>query len=227
MSDIAMGTLGGSLKIREKLTGRYADVLSWMYMAAATIRRYEAEGRRPEHRAVFDWAMQHCMAEIQKAFDGIFANFDVPVIGFLFRGPLAFWSRVNSISHGPSDRLGHAIAQLIQAPGAVRDSLTTGIVVAAKPGDHSAKLEEAFRLAHASAAVLARIHDASKRKVLPKKRATQLVKEAVEAKVITADEAKMIETAKHAVDDAIQVDSFTLDEFRPNLLDVRKDSAVG
>ena len=33
MSDVAMGTLGGGLKMKEKLTGRYADVLSWMYFA--------------------------------------------------------------------------------------------------------------------------------------------------------------------------------------------------
>lgn len=225
MSDIAMGTLGGSLKLREKLTGRYADVLSWMYLATCVLRRYEAEGSQKEHRDVFDWSMQYCMAQIQAGFDGIFANFYVPAVGALFRGPMAFWSRINSIGTGPSDRLGHKIAQQIQAPGAFRDALTTGIVVSAKADDPSAHLEEAFRLAHESAAIMSRISDASRRKVLPKKRPHQLIKEALEAKVISQDEAKLLEAANHAREDVIQVDSFTLEEFRPTLLDLKRGAS--
>ncbi|MBK7892964.1 MAG: DUF1974 domain-containing protein, partial [Bdellovibrionales bacterium] len=46
MGDIAMGSLGGSLKSRQKITGRFADVLSWMYIGTSVLRRYEAEGRK-------------------------------------------------------------------------------------------------------------------------------------------------------------------------------------
>lgn len=224
LADIAMGTLGGSLKLKEKLTGRYADILSWMYMAASVLRRYEAEGRNPEHRDVFDWSMQYCLARIQEGFDGIFANFNVPIVGAIFRGPLAFWSRLNSLGSGPADILGHKIAHAIQQPGAFRDALTTGIVITAKEDDASARLEDAFRLAHESAAILARISAASKRKVLPKKRATQLVKEAVEAKIITADEANLLDRSISAREDVIQVDSFALEDFRPTLLETRADT---
>jgi len=220
MSDVAMGTLGGSLKLREKLTGRYADVLSWMYLATAVLRRYEAEGSRAEHRDVFEWAMQYSMAQIQAAFDGIFANFDVPGVGWLFRGPVAFWARINSLGALPSDRLGHKLAHQIQEPGAFRDALTTGIVFSARPDDPGAKLERAFKLAHESAAVMHRITQASKKKLLPKKRANLLVREALEAKIITPEEARMLEEAEATREDVIQVDSFTLDEFKPTLLDV-------
>src|SRR5207244_4147225 len=48
LSDVAMGVLGGQLKMKEKITGRFADILAHMYMATAVIRRFEAEGRREE-----------------------------------------------------------------------------------------------------------------------------------------------------------------------------------
>lgn len=227
MADLAMGTLGGTLKLREKLTGRYADVLSWMYLATATLRRYEAEGFKKEHRDVFEWSMQYCMSQIQEGFDGIFSNFFVPVpgLGRLFRGPIAFWSRLNRVGSLPSDMLGHTIAHQIQELGALRDDLTRGIVVSVSKGDHSDVLEEAFRLSHESAAIFARISKAVREKKLPKKRPNLLVKEALEGKVITAEEAKLLERANMLREEAVKVDSFSLDEFKPNLLDTSVDSS--
>ncbi len=222
MSDIAMGTLGGQLKLKEKLTGRYADVLSWMYLATSVLRRYEAEGFRKDHRDVFDWSMQYAMNEIQKGFDGIFANFDVPLLGFLFRGPIGFWARVNSLGHGPGDRLGHKVAQAIQRPGEFRDSLTAGIITPTDPNDHMVQMENAFRLAHESAAVLGKISKAVKEKRLPKKRANLLVKDAQAAGIITAEEAKKLDDANKAREEVIQVDSFSLEDFKPTLLDLAK-----
>lgn len=226
MADLAMGTLGGSLKLREKLTGRYADVLSWMYLATAVLRRYEAEGYKKEHRDVFEWAMQYCMSQIQAGFDGIFSNFfvPVPVLGSLFRGPIAFWSRLNRVGGMPSDKLGHKIAHQVQQLGSLRDDLTQGIVVSVQKGDYSDVLEEAFRLSHESAAIFGRISQAVREKKLPKKRPNLLVKEALEAKVITSEEAKLLERANMLREEAVKVDSFSLDEFKPNLLDVSQDS---
>jgi acyl-CoA dehydrogenase len=220
MSDIAMGTLGGKLKLKEKLTGRYADILSWMYLASATLRRFEAEGFRKDHEDVFHWSMQYAMARIQEAFDGIFANFEGPVVGPLFRSVLASWSRINTLGKGPNDELGHKIARAIQVPGEFRDSLTTGIITVAKEGDTGDILERAFKLCYESEAILKRIQKASRKKLLPKKRATLLVREAVAAKIITEEEAKVLDAANIAREEAIKVDSFSLEEFRVALMEV-------
>ncbi len=214
MADLAMATLGGSLKLKEKLTGRYADVLSWLYLASAVLRRYEAEGYPKEQREVFEWAMKYCMVQIQEGFDGIFANFKAPFIGWIFSGPLAFWSRINTLGRLPNDDLGHKIAQDVQLPGGLRDQLTKGIIVSAKPGDHADTLERAFTTAHQSAAILKTIQKAVKAKKLPKKRANLLVEDAVKAGVISAAEGKIVEEANTLRDEAIKVDSFTLDEYK-------------
>jgi acyl-CoA dehydrogenase len=72
---------------------------------------------------------------------------------------------------------------------------------------------------------LKRISKASRKKLLPKKRATLLVKEAVEAKIITAAEAKILEEANEARNEAIKVDAFNLEDFKSNLMEV-SDHAV-
>ena len=58
LSDMAMVCLGGSLKREEKLTGRLADMLSWLYLGSATLWRYEAEGKDAEILPVIHWVMQ-------------------------------------------------------------------------------------------------------------------------------------------------------------------------
>jgi acyl-CoA dehydrogenase len=37
LADIALGSLGGNLKRKEMLTGRFADIFAWMYLANATL----------------------------------------------------------------------------------------------------------------------------------------------------------------------------------------------
>jgi len=48
LSDFAMLFLGGALKRKEMLSGRFADGLVYMYMASAVLKRFEDTGRRPD-----------------------------------------------------------------------------------------------------------------------------------------------------------------------------------
>jgi acyl-CoA dehydrogenase len=45
LADVSMGTLGGALKRKEKLSARLGDILSLMYLSSATLKRYGS--RRP------------------------------------------------------------------------------------------------------------------------------------------------------------------------------------
>ena len=123
-ADMAMALLGGDLKRKESLTGRFADVFSWLYLGNAVLRRFEAEGRPKEDLPFLHWSMQRCLAEIQIGFDGIYRNFDHKLAGWLIKGPIAFWSRFNTIGTGPSDKIGARVARALQKPGAQRDRLT-------------------------------------------------------------------------------------------------------
>ncbi|MEZ4701187.1 MAG: acyl-CoA dehydrogenase [Rhodothermales bacterium] len=213
LADIALITLGGNLKRKEKITGRFADIFSWLYLSAATLRRFEAEGRREEDEPFLRWAMQHAFGEMQHAFDGLFKNYEVPLIGWLFRGPVAFWSRLNPLGNGPRDAVGHAVARAMQAPGEQRDRHTAGIYIPTDVEEALGRLDHALKLVYEGDHVARTISKAVGARKLPKARPEQLVQDALAAGIISADEAEVLKRAEEAREDAIQVDSFTLEEY--------------
>lgn len=215
-ADIALGSYGGGLKMKEKLTGRFADILSWMYLGTAVLRRFEAEGRPKEDEAFLHWSMQYSFARIQEAFDGIYRHMDVPVFGWFFKGPMLWWSRINPIGSMPSDKLGSQVARAMQIPGAHRDRLTDGVYLP-DPSDMNeplSVLEHAFRLSVQSETVARKIRDGVKSGRLPKDIPSRLVSKAVEAGVITREEADLVAKTEKARNEAVAVDSFTMEEYK-------------
>jgi len=215
MADIAMGSLGGKLKARGKVTGRFADALAGMYMASAVLKRFEAEGRRKEDEPVVQWALQFCLAQVQEAFDGLYGSIDIPVIGFLFKGPLRWLNGLNSISKKPTDALDFALSKLIQTPGGFRDRLTDGIFLPKYnpngPIEQLGILDETFVLSTESEVISKKIFKARKAGKIKKGPIVQMVKDAIAANVITSAEAETLERTEKMRCETIQVDDFGLD----------------
>lgn len=216
LADMAMGAYGGDLKRKERLTGRFADILSWMYLGTSVLRRFEAEGRKKEDEVFLHWAMQTTFFKIQEAFDGIYQEISIPALSWLFRGPIALWSRINRLSGAPSDELGHKMSQVVQTPGQQRDRLTDGMYIPKSAEEALGRYEQAFELIIQSDAVSRKVRDALKAKKIKKGNVMQMVKDAVAAGVISAEEAQLIDKAEKARYDTIQVDEFTLDEYQRN-----------
>jgi acyl-CoA dehydrogenase len=214
LSDIALGAYGGDLKRREKLTGRFADILSWMYLGTSVLRRYEAEGRRKEDKPLLDWAMRHTFHTIQQAFDGIFAELEVPGLTWLFHGPVAAWSRFNPISGAPKDDDGHKVAKILQTPGEQRDRLTDGIYLPEDRNEAMERYERTFRLVYESDEIGRRLRAAIKKGTIKQNKVEVMVKDAVAAGVLTEREATILKEAEIAREDAIAVDEFTLEEYK-------------
>ncbi len=213
MSDIAMGSLGGALKLKEKITGRYADILSWLFMGFCVLKRYEADGYRKEDKPIVDMCMSVAFCEIQQAFDGIFANLRVPFLTWFFRGVIRPWAKFNSMGSAVTDDLGHKVASLILRDSEQRTRLTHGMFVPKSTTDALGRYENAFRLAHKAAAIEKKMSKAIKAKTLPKKPLLELIEMAVEKNVIDNTEAATIREAELAKWDAVQVDDFSQDEF--------------
>lgn len=214
MTDVGMGVLGGQLKFKEKLTGRYADILSWMYLATAVLRRWEAEGRRKEDLPVVRYALETAFFNIQVAFDGLFYNFKAPGISWLFRGVLGSWSRINRMSSGPSDGMGSQVAAIIQTPGEQRSRLTEGVFVSTNSNDHFHKLEKALVTVKAAETTDRKIKHAVRSKKLPRIKGAQLYDEALKQNVITKQEFDTLALAEKVRWEMIQVDEFTLEDYK-------------
>jgi acyl-CoA dehydrogenase len=213
-TDLSLLTLGGTLKRHENLTGRFADILSWLYIGTATLRRYEAAGCPADDLPFVHWALQHALTQIQQAFEGIAGNLPVPVLGAILRGPVLSGWRLNPIATAPSDRLSSQVAQQMQTPGAGRDRLTAGIYCPTDPTEALERLEQAFLLSVQSEAIGKTIKAASQAGTLPVGKPDHLIQAALDAGVITPEMVELMRQADAARYDAIQVDSFTLEEYQ-------------
>jgi acyl-CoA dehydrogenase len=213
MADIAMGALGGQLKLREKITGRFADVLANMYMATAVLRRFEAEGSREEDLPFVHYNLKTCMADIQKGFDGLFDNLHVPGLHWFFKGWIGSWSRINSMGSQASDGWSHAISSAMLKDGSMRDRLTQGIFLPTKEGEQLHRLENAFSIVLKAEAAEKKIKKAIRDGLLPKKKVAMLLDEARSKNVISEDEYKLIQQSDAVRYDAILVDDFTEEEY--------------
>lgn len=217
LADVAMGSLGGSLKAKGKTTGRFADILAWMYMASAVLKHFEDAGRPKDEEALVKWSLDYAFNEIQIAFDGLLGNFEVPVLGAIMRGPLRWCVSMNAIGKPPSDSLDFKLARLAQTPGGVRDRLAEGIFMPKSSASHPepmADLQEAFRVSYSSEKIADKVFQAMRAKKLKKAPISVAMKEAVTQGIITADEAKTLERAEILRNQVIQVDDFGLEEYK-------------
>lgn len=219
MTDVALGGYGGGLKMKEKLAGRYADILSWMFLATAVLKRYETEDKREEDSAFFEWTMQYAFYRIQTAFDEIYSEIRIPGLSWIFRGPVAIWSRINRIGKKPSDKLGHEIAQAMQTRGEQRDRITRDIFLPTEREEALGRYEYAFGLIEESFPIYKKLYKAAKAKEIPKTDVLNQLAPALEKGMITPDEAEKVKQTEAARNDAIQVDEFTLEEYARQSVD--------
>jgi acyl-CoA dehydrogenase len=214
LTDLALLSFGGSLKRQEKLTGRFADILSWLYLGTATLRRFTAEGSPAADLPYLHWAMHYAFAQIQAAFVGLFANWSTPILGPVLRLIVAAWWRINPIGTPPDDQRGHQVAQALQTGGSDRDRLTAHIYLPTDPEEALGRLEEAFRLSSQVEQMLKTIKAARPTDHPAAAKPEQLIAAAVIAGIITSAEAQLLKVAEAARQDAIQVDAFTLEEYQ-------------
>ncbi len=206
-ADVAMILFGGGLKLRERLTSRYSDVLSWLYLATTVLKRYEADGKRQEDFPFVAWCVEYALANIQVAFLGLFKNM----------GPLFFFVRlltqINPVGSYPKDSLSAKIARMMQEPGEQRDRLTHGIYISKDRNDPLGRLDYAFKKIHAVKPLYLKLRHAVKKKIIKKSAMDSMIEAALQANVLTQDEVDQLREAEALRDDAIQVDQFTQDDY--------------
>lgn len=213
MADVAMASLGGKLKFKESLAGRFADILAYMYIGTAILRRFEADGSRKEDLPLVHFSMSFVLGNIQAAFDGIFANLEVPGLTWFFRGPVHAWSRINSLGRDVSDAHVAKISDLILRDSVQRDRLTAGMYLPKDPNEQLARLDHAIAVLRKAEVPEKKIRHAIHKKQLPKKPLPAVLDEALKAGIITSQELADMQNWETVRRDIIQVDSFTEEEY--------------
>jgi acyl-CoA dehydrogenase len=207
-ADVAMLTLGGALKRKERLSARLGDILSQLYLGSAVLKRFEDDGRPQADLPLLHWSMQDALYRAQQAFDGLFDNFPNRALAVVLRRlvfPLGMPYRE------PRDSLGHAVAALMLEPGAARDRLTAGIYAPHSHDEAVGRLELAFEAAIACEPIEAKLRAAIKSGQLRAGSDAELIAQAQAEGVIDIAEAAALARAKTLRLGAIMVDDFPAD----------------
>ncbi|MCK9394425.1 MAG: acyl-CoA dehydrogenase [Methylobacter sp.] len=222
VTDFALLTLGGSLKRRERISGRFADVLSNLYLCSCVLKNYQDQGSPKDDLPLLHWACQQTLHRAQQSLLGVFHAFPVQipavVLKTIFR---ALFLRIPVVAlrvllfpNGkpyapPADHLVHQTAALLLKDSPSRDRLTRGIYINHKPDDTTGRIEVAFQAVLAAAPAEAKIHAAQKQKQLANGAILDVLDAAVSKAIITRKEAGLILTAEQARLAAISVDDFS------------------
>jgi acyl-CoA dehydrogenase len=211
VSDAAMGTLGGALKRREKITGRLADALAWLYLGSAALKRFHDEGQTGRDLPFARWACVRALTEIEQALVGVLDNLPSRLGAAVLR--VLVFPR-GARRRGPDDALGGEVARALLEDRAALRHLTRAIFIPPPEEPGLGRLEAALEKAVAALRVEAKIRAAVRSGRLERAPGDVLADRALEAGIITDAERKQIHDADEARDEVIQVDAFEPDAFR-------------
>jgi acyl-CoA dehydrogenase len=213
LADVAIARFGGNLKRKEKINGRFGDVLSAMYIAVCVLKKFDENGRKKEEEPLVEHAIKELLGKAQIGIDGLYQNL-FGYVGKFLLFPFAMWSRFNAFSCPANDDLGHKVVKNFIKNGSLRESLTDGIYVSKDKNDNLGRIENAMILSEKAEPVREKIKAAIRNKALPRERVEDLVEIAHSKSIITLEELQLFRNASEAVLDAMQVDEYSLEDYK-------------
>jgi len=188
-ADVAMLTLGGSLKRRELLSARLGDVLSYLYLTSMVLKDFENQGSPAADRPLVEWACRTLFYRTQEQFHSFLRNFPNRWVAAGLR--MLIFPRGRMFS-SPSDELGQELVELIINPTATRERLCDHIYKTAEPGNPVGLLQEALEAADEIRRLERKVFDAVREGRIRRDDTLGQIDEAETLGVITPDEAEQI-----------------------------------
>lgn len=218
MVDMCMGSLGGSLKFREKLSARLGDVVSNLFIASAVLKRFSDQGELEADVPLMRYAAERALADSEEAMVGVIDNLPNRPVAWLLRILIVPFGRRLTL---PSDKLGTKVARLMMENGEALHRLVKGMYIPQEETDPVGVL------AYAHKAVLET--DSLEKKLRQMERANELtaasprlrLQEALDKGAITQEEFDQITRARKLKRDVFMVDDFDMqmDKHDDKLLD--------
>ncbi|WHZ19574.1 MAG: Acyl-CoA dehydrogenase [Rhodanobacteraceae bacterium] len=215
LSDTAMGVLGGKLKFKEKISARLGDVLSYLYICSAMLKRYEDEGRPEIERPLLAWAFHDSVWRMQMALDGVIRNFPVRPVAWLVH-TLVFPFGRREVP--PSDRLGRRVAALITAPSAARDALVAGMYLTPNANNPVGRMHALLPDVVAAEPIERKFLKAVKAGTIQSHDYFEQLAEAQKEGAISETERALLERLRRATAEFINVDDFDPEELRAKVV---------
>ena len=213
VADLTVALLGGGLKTKQKITGRMADALSELYMLAATLKRYDDDGRPAGDEHIVTLAAKNALHRFQEAIGGTIDNFPAQWARPLMRAVVFPLGRRFKPA---SDALGHKVAKHALQPGEERDRLTRHIFISKDVNDPTGILEVTLEKVIAAEPAEKKLEKAIRDGLVRRYHGIDWFADAEAKGVITAAEAEQLREVETLVARVIAVDHFDPAELKPN-----------
>ena len=207
LSDLAMGTLGGGLKRKERVSARIGDLLSQMYLVSAVLKRYNDDGRLTEDLPLVQWACEDALHKLQTSLDELLDNFPMGLGPILRIVMFPFGRPVKR----PSDVLDHKVAKIMQTPCASRDRLSKGQFLAPTEFNTVGIQEQTFIDLIVCEPIHKRICEAADEKI-PFMWLDKVAERGLELNCISTEEVELMKRAEIGRLKSINVDDFDPEE---------------
>lgn len=194
-TDFSLAILGGSLKRRESLSARLGDVLSHLYLASCTLRRY-AHNDQQDDLMLAQWACEESIYQAQQALVGLLNNLPIRPLAWCLQGIIF---PLGTRYKAPSDKLTHALAESIMQASSSRTRLISGIYIPTDDSQTLGQLEQALTLCVAATPIEKKIRKSS----------YDDADTALKNSLITENEYQLVTKARLARRQVIDVDHFT------------------
>ena len=204
LSDIAMLVLGGDLKRRERISARLGDILSYLFLTSATLKRFNDDGRPASELPMVKWAAEDSLYHTQQAIDELISNFPNKIVAGALRViifPLGTWLQK------PSDKLDHSVAKILQTPSAARTALGKGQYLTRDEDNLLGQLEQTLDDILASEPIFDKVCQGVGEK-LPFYRLGDVAERGLAENIITEAEADLLRKAEQGRLATINVDDF-------------------
>lgn len=213
LSDTAMGLLGGKLKRKERLSARLGDILSYLYLASAVLKKFNDDGRPKAMTPMVQWAVEDCLYQADQSVLGFLENlrprFIAQLLRFIIRPIGANFKK-------PSDDLEQKIALFLQQPSHERDQLKAFIYTATEANCPIGQQEQALEIILQAEPLFDKVCAAINTK-LPFMYLDQVAKTGKEKGVLTDMEYEQLVQAERHRLATIQVDDFEPEALAQNV----------
>jgi acyl-CoA dehydrogenase len=204
ISDATMLSLGGGLKRREKISGRLADALAWLYIGSAVLKRFSDEKARASDLPFAAWGVEHALYEVERALDGVLDNLPNRVMAAVLR--LVVFP-LGARRSPPSDALGATVARAL-LEGDARERLTEDMYLPKPDEPGIGLLETALRRVVQAAPIATKLRHLVREGKLEDAPLDRLAEAARQAELLSEEEYARVADAEAARREAIEVDAF-------------------
>ncbi|HCL3998534.1 acyl-CoA dehydrogenase [Pseudomonas aeruginosa] len=213
LADFSMMLLGGELKRKERLSARLGDVLSYLYLGSAALKRYHDLGNPDYLHPLLRWAMEENLGKAEAALEDLLNNFPSRFFGCALKVLVLPFGRRHK---GPGDELDAEIAEILGRPDddPALQAILAGAFLPKDPQDPVGALAHAFDAVRESAALEKALHKAIKEGRVQPQAGQNPIDAGAAAGVLSAEQAQALHQAEAARRKVIDVDDFAKEELQ-------------